>query len=144
MTAFHSTGILNIEAAFEATPQIKQVASIPRPVKKLLGTRIEQSILSRQTRNHPHGPDLDRDHDKKCVSIGEVSCSQTGETQTSELRTRGPYWLTTETVVLTAKKVLSGNLKTGFRTPASVFGSDFILEVDGSARNPSRTFRRYR
>jgi len=35
---------------------------------------------------------------------------------------------------LIAEKILNGNFKAGYQTPAMAYGSDLIMEIDGSKR----------
>jgi short subunit dehydrogenase-like uncharacterized protein len=45
------------------------------------------------------------------------------------------YWLTAHTAVKIAKEILhNNNISTGYKTPASFFGADFILGIDGVSR----------
>jgi len=44
-TAFHSTGIPNIEVHFEASPAVMAFARTPRFVKSILGLDFMQSLL---------------------------------------------------------------------------------------------------
>ena len=42
--------------------------------------------------------------------------------------------LTAQTGAEIARRVVAGEVKPGFQTPSLVFGSEFILEFDGSRR----------
>lgn len=132
-TAYHSTGIPNIDVAFEATPGLRAASQMSAPMRRLLATRIGQALLARRLRRHPVGPDMDKQYGATCVLVGEVASSKTGAKAVSRLTTRGPYWLTAEVVALAAQKVVSGHAPAGYQTPAKAFGSGFVLEIDGSA-----------
>ena len=47
------------------------------------------------------------------------------------------YTLTAHSSLLVAKKVLEGNFKHGFQTPAAVYGEDLIMEVPDTKRTPA-------
>jgi short subunit dehydrogenase-like uncharacterized protein len=50
------------------------------------------------------------------------------------METPDGYSLTAETALAAVKRVLSGDYKTGFQTPALAYGADFILEIEGVKR----------
>ncbi len=53
-----------------------------------------------------------------------------------EARQQGPegYTITAIAALNIAEKILSGNFKTGFQTPAMAYGADLVLEIDGVER----------
>ncbi len=59
-TAFHSTGIPNIDVHFEASPAIRAIARTPWFVKSFLGLDPIQSILKSQVDRLPEGPRIGR------------------------------------------------------------------------------------
>lgn len=65
------------------------------------------------------------------------ACARLGGSGTSyesKLETLSGYALTAKTAVLIAEKILAGNYKPGYQTPAMVYGEDLILEVDATER----------
>ena len=52
----------------------------------------------------------------------------------ARLETVSGYSLTARTAVLIAEKILSGNFKAGYQTPAMAYGPDLIMEVDTTVR----------
>jgi short subunit dehydrogenase-like uncharacterized protein len=44
------------------------------------------------------------------------------------------YSLTALTVLLIAQKILNGDYKPGYQTPASAYGEDLIMEIEGVER----------
>jgi short subunit dehydrogenase-like uncharacterized protein len=52
----------------------------------------------------------------------------------SKLKTPEGYNLTGLTALEIVKRTLEGELKTGYRTPATVYGADFITEFKGVVR----------
>lgn len=57
-----------------------------------------------------------------------------GENAVSRLSTPDGYTLTALTTVAIVQEIIKGNFMTGFQTPATAYGSDFILEVPGCKR----------
>ena len=44
------------------------------------------------------------------------------------------YTLTALAALNIAQKILDGNFKPGFQTPARAYGADLVLEIDGVSR----------
>ena len=57
-----------------------------------------------------------------------------GDKVVSKLTTPEGYTLTGLTALEIVKRVLDGELETGYRTPAMVYGADFITEFKGIDR----------
>jgi short subunit dehydrogenase-like uncharacterized protein len=132
-TAFYSTGIPNIEVQFVATPPLKALVRLPGFVKSFLGFRAMQAILKACVDRLPDGPSNEARRSAKSVLVG-VARNEKGESVRSRLRTPEGYTLTAMTAVDIAKRVASGDFKTGFRTPSLAYGSDYILGFDGVTR----------
>ena len=49
---------------------------------------------------------------------------------------QGPegYTITALAALNIAQKILDGNFKTGFQTPAKAYGADLVLEIEGVQR----------
>jgi saccharopine dehydrogenase (NAD+, L-lysine-forming) len=45
----------------------------------------------------------------------------------------GLIW-TSQTAIAAAKKILNGTISPGYQTPATAFGADFALELEGVTR----------
>ena len=54
-----------------------------------------------------------------------------GKEATVMLQTPDGYTLTAHSCLIIAKKVLAGNFKVGYQTPASAYGSQFVFEIPG-------------
>lgn len=126
-TAYHSTGIPNIEVLMGSTDgQIKKMKKM-NSFKWLLKMRFVKNFLQKQIDKKPAGPSDDKREKGRMFLWGEA----TSEDQKVEARLTTPngYTLTANTSVLIAQKILNGNYKKGFQTPASAYGKDLILEV---------------
>jgi short subunit dehydrogenase-like uncharacterized protein len=132
-TAFHSTGIPNIEVQFAASPVTVAVAGAPWFVKSFLGLDFVQTLLKLQTGMMPEGPSEAARRAGRAVLVGEAR-NKTGETVRSRLRTPEGYSLTAVTAFDAARRVAAGEVKPGFQTPSLAFGADYILDFDGVAR----------
>jgi len=132
-TAFHSTGIPNIEVHFEVSPAVVALTRTPSFVKSFLGLGFMQSLLKAQVDRMPEGPNESARRTGRAVLVGQAR-NDKGETVRSRLRTPEGYVLTAATAFDGAKRVAAGEVKPGFQTPSLAFGADYILNFDGVTR----------
>jgi short subunit dehydrogenase-like uncharacterized protein len=132
-TAFHSTGIPNIEVQFEASPAIMAFARTPRLVKSFLGLPLMQSLLKAQIDRLPEGPSEAARRAGRAVLVGRARNAK-GQSVRSRLTTPQGYSLTGAAAFDAAQRVAAGEVKPGFQTPSLAFGADYILNFDGVAR----------
>ena len=92
-----------------------------------------QGWLKRRIRSRAPGPSEAQRRGATARLWGEAS-DESGRRVAARLRTPDGYTLTALTVVAAAERVLAGGARPGFQTPSRAFGPDFILEVDGVAR----------
>ncbi len=132
-TAFHSTGIPNIEV-YAALPQsTRWMMKLSRPLGSLLSSKPVQRSLKKRIKAQPPGPsDAERARGKSFV-WGEVT-DEAGKSQQSRLRGPEPYTLTAMTALAIIHKVLDGKAPAGFQTPSRAYGADLILEIEGTTR----------
>lgn len=132
-TAWRSTGIPNIEVYTGATPGMISRAKKSRYLNWLLKMKWLKKIMLRQIDKNHVGPSEDKLLTGKSYLWGKVLNAKS-ETAEARLETVSGYLLTAKTSVLIAEKILAGNFKTGYQTPAMAYGEDLILEVEGSTR----------
>jgi short subunit dehydrogenase-like uncharacterized protein len=132
-TAFHSTGIPNIEVQFEAMPALKELARLPGFVKSFLGLPFMQSFLKARIDSQPEGPSDEARRSARSLLVGAAR-NEKGESARSRLTTPEGYTLTAMTAVDIAKRVASGDFKAGFQTPSLAYGADYILGFYGVTR----------
>jgi len=132
-TAFHSTGIPNIEVYFDASPAIRAFARTPWFVKSFFGLGFMQSLLKFQVDSLPEGPSEVARRTGRALLVGQAR-NKMGQTVRSRLRTPEGYSLIAATAFDAASRVAAGDIKPGFQTPSRVFGSDYILSFDGVTR----------
>jgi len=82
-TAFHSTGIPNIDVHFKASPAIGAFARTPWFVKSFLGLDFMQSLLKSQVGRLPEGPSEADRRAGQAVLVGQARNDQ-GQTVRSE------------------------------------------------------------
>ena len=138
VTAFHSTGIPNIEVQFAASPAMMAFARTPFFVKAFLGLHLMQSLLKLQVDRMPEGPSEASRQAGWAVLVGEAR-NKRGETACSRLITPEGYSLTAAIAFDAASRVAAGEVEPGFQTPSLAFGADYILDFDGVTREDLNT-----
>jgi short subunit dehydrogenase-like uncharacterized protein len=130
-TAFHSTGIPNIEVYMSAPLALRSGSRYLRHLGWLMNRRPVQTLLKRRI---PQGGPSDAERAAGyCLLWGEVR-DASGGVREARLRTAEGYTLTAATAVIIARKILAGQWSPGFQTPAKQYGADLILEAPGSVR----------
>lgn len=130
-TAYHSTGIPNIEVYSAIPPQAVKMMKMTRYFGRLLAMRPFQRYLQA---NIPPGGPTDEEREKgRTLLWGEASDKDGNRV---EARQQGPEGYTTTALAALniAEKILSGNFTAGFQTPAKAFGADMVLELEGVSR----------
>lgn len=129
-TAFRSTGVPDIDVAFEATPPMRRAAAMSGPLRRLLSTRLAQAALRRLIeRAMPPGPTEAERLAGRSLFVAEA-WDAAGRRVASRLTAPEAYRLTSWTAVETARRIAAGDAPTGAHTPATAFGPDFIMSFD--------------
>jgi short subunit dehydrogenase-like uncharacterized protein len=132
-TAFHSTGIPNIEVYITMSPGMRRALVASRFIAPVLRMNLVRRALRNRVRNGPAGPDAAARGRTRSMLWGEVVAPD-GRSAESVLHGPDGYTLTAMTSVLLALKALSGNAPTGFQTPSRAYGSAVIMEIPGIVR----------
>lgn len=132
-TAYHATGIPNIETYAAVPGYAVRMLRWTRPLMPVLGSGPVQAALERVADAVVSGPTPDERVRSVTRIWGEVA-DEEGDRAVSRLRTPDTYDVTARTAVEAARRVLDGEVDDGFQTPASAFGPDFVLEFDGMER----------
>ena len=130
-TAYHSTGIPNIEVFTVVPPKIIKAMKISRYIGWLLATKPVNDYL--QKKIPAGGPSDDERGRGKTLLWGEAS-DLNGNRVESRMQTPEGYTLTAIAALNIAEKILAGNFTPGYQTPARSYGDDLVLEIDGVAR----------
>ncbi len=130
-TAWRSTGIPNIEVYIGSNK--KQIAYAKRSnyINWLLRMRWVKDFLKKKIDQKPAGPSDEKRSKGKTYLWGKV-WNDAGTESIARLETLDGYTLTAKTSVLIAEKILNGNFKPGYQTPAMAYGENLILETQGS------------
>jgi short subunit dehydrogenase-like uncharacterized protein len=132
-TGWRSTGIANIEVYAGATESMIANARRSRYLNWLLRMKPVKKFMLTQIDKKPGGPSEEKLLTGKSYLWGKVT-NANGQHVEARLETISGYWLTAKTSVLIAEKILHGNFKPGYQTPAMAYGEDLIMEIEGSKR----------
>lgn len=130
-TAFYSTGIPNIEVYSVFPNEIKQQMKVIEYLRSLFSLSIVQKLLKRMAK----GGSTIAEREQTKVSVwGEVKDDQGRKV---EGRLYGPeagvIW-TSRAALAAIERVMVGDVKLGFQTPAKAYGADFVLDCEGVTR----------
>jgi short subunit dehydrogenase-like uncharacterized protein len=132
-TAWHSTGIPNVEVFMAMTPWMRRGLVLSRFAGPLLRSRrLRKRLMARMRSLEPGPGEADRARGETRL-WGEVR-DDAGGVATSILIGPEGYTLTARTAVAAAVRVLEGGAETGFQTPSRAFGADFIMDQPGVRR----------
>lgn len=126
-TAYFSTAIPNITVYFESLPQLEQMAKLPGFMRWFLSTPPMQAVLKWWADQQPEGPTDAERAAGYGILIGEAVNAK-GEKRVSRLRVPEGYTLTAMTSLEIVRRVLAGDFKPGFQTPAIAYGAGFITQ----------------
>ena len=132
-TAYYTTGIPNVETYATVPRYAARVMGKTGPLTPLLGASPVQRVLKGLIDAAVSGPTADERARSTTRVWGEVE-NERGERTAARLRTPDAYDLTARTAVESARRVLADEVGSGFQTPASAFGPDFVLDFDGVER----------
>lgn len=133
-TAYRTTGIPNIITYIGLPMKAIRAARLSRYFGWLLQTGIVQRIIKKRIdKQLAGGPDEQMQRTAQTRVWGRVTNAK-GETAAARLTGIEGYTMTALTALNITQKVLQGNFKTGYQTPAGAYGADLILEIPGMSR----------
>lgn len=132
-TAYHSTGIPDVEVYMRVSALQRRLLPAIRSVAPLLRTRPAQRLLKAAVRAGSAGPDEARRADGASLLVAEAEDAD-GRRVVSRMRGPEAYTFSAMTAVEAVRKVLGGDAPTGFRTPSLAYGPDWPLDLEGVER----------
>lgn len=130
-TAFRSTGIPNIEVYAGANDKMIRYLKWSAYLNTLLRARWMKDFLRGRVDKRPAGPSAEKLKTGRSYLWGKVWDDENRNAE-ARLETLNGYALTAKTSVRIAKKILEGNFKPGYQTPAMAYGAGLILETEGT------------
>jgi short subunit dehydrogenase-like uncharacterized protein len=134
-TAYHTTGIPNIEVYMAVRPWLSGLARSSRYFTWLLRSAPVQSFLQSQVKAMPPGPTAEQRARSTSYVWGEVR-DDAGQVITARFKAPDGYTLTVLTALAIVGHALNGRAPIGFQTPASAYGSELIFTIEGVSRLP--------
>lgn len=132
-TAFHSTGIPDIEVYTRVGASARRGMIASRYLGWLLGSGPVQRMMKKRVQSGPAGPTPEQRARGASLLWGQAE-DDAGGRAVSRMRTPEGYTLTAMTSVEAVRRVLAGDAPAGFQTPSKAYGADWILEFDGVDR----------
>ena len=132
-TAWHTTGIPDIEVYMAAPPALRALATASRVIGPVLGSRPVQRAMAALVRARVTGPDAAARARGRSLLYGEVEHAD-GRSAAARLVAPEGYAFTALAAVECAERVLAGAARPGFLTPSLAFGPDLALAIEGVER----------
>lgn len=133
VTAYHSTGIPNIEVYAAVSRVMRRFILASRHLGWLLRSRRLQRVIAWKIRAGQAGPSDAELESGASFVWGRV---EDEDGRAAVARETGPdgYLFTARAALLIARRVLAGDAPPGYQTPATAYGEDLALEVAGVTR----------
>lgn len=132
-TAWYSTGIPDIVTYITAAPNSIKWAKRSYYLRHFLRLSWVKNWYKKQI--YKKGTPITEEMRQQSVSQIWAGVQNTkGESQSALLTMPDGYLLTAQTSLLITEKVLSGDWKAGFQTPAKCYGSELIMQIVGVKR----------
>jgi short subunit dehydrogenase-like uncharacterized protein len=132
-TAYYTTGIPNIRSYTGISPNVYRLLKFQFLFNWLLRTNFIRRSVKKKIDKRAAGPNDEQR--SKAISLiwGEVKDHE-GKTAAVRMICPDGYTLTMHSTLLITQKILQGNFKTGYQTPAVAYGEDLVMEVPGARR----------
>jgi short subunit dehydrogenase-like uncharacterized protein len=132
-TAYTTTGIPNIETYTGMTPKIYRALKLQGAFNWLLRTNFVRNIIKKKIKAKPAGPS-DEERQKSSSLVWGQASNAAGKTIIACISCFDGYTLTAHSSLHITKKILEGNYKPGYQTPAGCYGENLIMEVPGTKK----------
>lgn len=129
-TAYHTTGIGNIEVYLSMPPSTIKRLRRMRWFRPLLATRFVQNWLKKKVRAKVKGPSAETREKAEMRLWGEV-IGASGDCRELRMLTPNGYTLTVTASLGIVERVLAQGVgeHTGFQTPARLMGEEYVLSL---------------
>jgi short subunit dehydrogenase-like uncharacterized protein len=129
-TAYHSTGIRDIEVYAAVPPGLVRFIRFTRWLGPVLGLKPVQALQRRFIRARPPGPGPGELATGSSAVWGRV---EDGAGAAAAAVVHGPngYLLTAHAALVIVRRVLGGDAPPGFRTPSGAYGPGLLGEIPG-------------
>ena len=132
-TAWWSTRIPNIEVYTAVNPKSIRLARMSSYLNGLLRKHWLKNFLLKRIDQRSDGPADSKIRSSRSYLWGKVT-DPSGNAQAAIIETMNGYLLTSKASVLIADKILQGQYRPGYQTPATAYGPNLVLEIEGTVR----------
>ena len=132
-TAYHSTGIPNIEVYMTFPPAVIRALQASRYLGWLAKVPGVMGLLKQRVQSGPAGPN-DEARAKGLSIVWGLAEDDGGNRVESRLQAPEGYTFTALSSLAIVRKVLDGQVRPGFQTPSSAYGPDLVMEIPGVER----------
>lgn len=130
-TAYHSTGIPNIEVYIPGSPGLIANARRANYLRPLLRLGIVQRFLKARIGKTVQGPDA-ATRDRLSTHVWGEARNAQGQIRTARIRTANGYSLTVTGSLAVVAHLLAGRPAGGSYTPSRLVGADLVSRLPGS------------
>jgi short subunit dehydrogenase-like uncharacterized protein len=134
-TAFHSTGIPNVEVYMAIPTVVRRILRHGRALLPLLASAPVRRLLERRVRRGAPGPTAEQ-RARGWSRFWAEARDDSGRSVSARLVAPEGYELTVRAALECAQRVLRGDWQPGFQTPSRAYGPDLVLAIDGVRREP--------
>jgi len=129
-TAWHSTGIPDVEVYMAAPLRLRAFLRASRFLGPVLGSEAVRRFLAARVRAGAPGPSPEERRRGRAFAWGEAE-DDAGQRVASRLAMPEGYTLTAQAALAVVERVLAGEAPAGFQTPSKTYGPDFVLALEG-------------
>jgi len=131
-TAWHTTGIANIEVFIPGSAGMIRGARLANWIRPLLGLSFVQRLLKSRIGKTVTGPDQAKRADQGTYVWGEARNAR-GESKVARVHTANVYSLTIDAALAVVGYLLQTRPPGGAYTPARLLGADLVTHLPGSS-----------
>ena len=130
-TAYYSTGIPNIEVYAAFSDDVNKQMSFAERYRSILSIPFILKILKKNIK----GGSTEEERNKTSMSVwGELKDKDGNVVQARLHGPEGGVIWTSQCALAIVKRILSGDIKPGYQTPAKAYGSELVMECEGVER----------
>lgn len=133
-TAYFTTGIPNIETYTGVKPIVYKIMKMQGLFNGLLKLEWVKNIIRKKIKKGPAGPSDGMRSKAKAMVWGEA-LNANGLRVEDHFSCADGYTLTVHSTLIIAKKILEGNFRYGYQTPAACYGEELVKEIPGTVSN---------
>lgn len=132
-TAYRTTGIPNVDVWVSVSSVALRGLRFSRYLGPLLSTEPAQRGLKWAVDRFVEGPDAE-ERAATPARLWGAATAPNGERVVTRMRTPNPYAVTVDAALTVSRRLLAEDVDPGYETPASAFGPDLVLDLDGVER----------